>query len=175
MSINDAPAGETGGQSGVSVADLPERLRVHALAKLVGRTSKQVLSALNDLGQEVRSVQSNITRATAEQVIAALGGGTDGPVPSPAPDEIAAEPLSPALADEPVGEKAATSSPAVSAPRAPLFAAPMFQAPTAAPARAAAPVAAPDPAPAVEPPAADEVDSSGGRKKPSGKSGKGRR
>ena len=81
MSINDGPAGKTGGQSGVSAADLPERLRVHALAKLVGRTGKQVLSALGDLGQDVRSVQSNITRATAEQVIAALGGTPDGSAP----------------------------------------------------------------------------------------------
>ena len=82
MSIDDAPAGDTGGQSGVSgpaALDLPEKLRVHALARLVGRTSKQVLSTLSELGQEMRSAQSSVTRATAEQVVAALAPSQDAP------------------------------------------------------------------------------------------------
>ncbi|ALL83054.1 MULTISPECIES: translation initiation factor IF-2 N-terminal domain-containing protein [unclassified Pseudonocardia] len=117
MSVNDAPAGGTGGPSGepVPTPDLPEKMRVHALAKLLGRASKDVLGALTTLGHEVRSVQSNITRATAEQVLAALApvageGDTEPSAAEPSPTEPSlaessaaepsvAEPVEPAAAD----------------------------------------------------------------------------
>ncbi|MEU7817978.1 translation initiation factor IF-2 N-terminal domain-containing protein [Pseudonocardia sp. NPDC049154] len=81
MSINDAPAGGTGGQ--FSVSELPEKLRVHALARLIGRTSKEVLAALAELGNAARSAQAGIDRKTAEQVVTALLGGqaTTGAAP----------------------------------------------------------------------------------------------
>uniref|UniRef100_UPI0015F122AD translation initiation factor IF-2 N-terminal domain-containing protein n=1 Tax=Pseudonocardia pini TaxID=2758030 RepID=UPI0015F122AD len=63
MSINDAPAGGTGGP--FSVSDLPEKLRVHALAKLIGRTSKEVLAALADVGSPASSAQAGVDRKTA--------------------------------------------------------------------------------------------------------------
>ncbi|TCK21049.1 translation initiation factor IF-2 N-terminal domain-containing protein [Pseudonocardia endophytica] len=197
MSIDDSPAGETGGQSGVSgptTPDLPEKLRVHALARLVGRTSKQVLSALSELGQEVRSAQSSVTRATAEQVIAALGGVAEAvpglgeqeaaPAAAAAPEEPAAPDPSPEASqlgtpatdaqtdDTPdLAALAAAVAPPADAPAkraaglAPVFnAAPMFQAPGSGSAATA--------------PAADgetaEVESAD-RAKPSGKSGRGKR
>ena len=87
MSVNDAPAGGTGGPSGVSepapIQDLPDKMRVHALAKLLGRASRDVLGALSGLGHEIRSAQSSITRATAEQVAAALAPAVD-----PAPEAV---------------------------------------------------------------------------------------
>ncbi|MFP5022218.1 translation initiation factor IF-2 N-terminal domain-containing protein [Pseudonocardia phyllosphaerae] len=101
MTTNDAPAGTSGGSPGVSdpaanaAPDLPEKMRVHALAKLLGRASREVLSALSDLGQEVRSVQSSITRATAEQVVAALApvaGETAAPAATTATVPVGAEP-----------------------------------------------------------------------------------
>ncbi|WP_157171799.1 translation initiation factor IF-2 N-terminal domain-containing protein, partial [Nocardia higoensis] len=47
---------------------LPERIRVHALAKRLGVTSKRILAKLSELGAEARSVQSNVDRAVAESV-----------------------------------------------------------------------------------------------------------
>ncbi|MFI6172598.1 translation initiation factor IF-2 N-terminal domain-containing protein [Nocardia sp. NPDC051052] len=52
---------------------LPERIRVHALAKLLGVTSKRILAKLTELGSEARSAQSNVDRAIAESVRDALG------------------------------------------------------------------------------------------------------
>jgi len=51
---------------------LPERIRVHALAKRLGVTSKRILAKLSELGAEARSVQSNVDRAVAESVRDAL-------------------------------------------------------------------------------------------------------
>jgi ribonuclease E len=51
MSDIDSPAGTPGGPLAVpTLDDLPEKLRVHALARLLGRTSKEILAALNELG-----------------------------------------------------------------------------------------------------------------------------
>lgn len=47
---------------------LPERIRVHALAKRLGVTSKRILAKLSELGAEVRSPQSSVDRAVAESV-----------------------------------------------------------------------------------------------------------
>ncbi|MBP2366645.1 translation initiation factor IF-2 N-terminal domain-containing protein [Pseudonocardia parietis] len=121
MSVNDAPAGDTGGLSGEPAphSDLPEKMRVHALAKLLGRASRDVLGALATLGQDVRSVQSNITRATAEQVVAALAPVTTGagsqaaPSGEPEPETPAQEP--PAQ-ESPAQEPPAQESPAQEPP-----------------------------------------------------------
>ncbi|MCO7194101.1 translation initiation factor IF-2 N-terminal domain-containing protein, partial [Pseudonocardia sp. McavD-2-B] len=169
MSVNDAPAGSTGGLS-----ELPEKMRVHALAKLLGTASRDVLATLVGLGQEVRSAQSSITRATAEQVVAALRPATDAagatsPDPTDGAEPAGAE-AAPA-ADTPdaaLAEAAAVldidsadagdattevranpfdtgsgASRGGSAPAlAPVFAVPMFQAPTAQGAAQTAPAAA---------------------------------
>ncbi|HEX4249288.1 MAG TPA: Rne/Rng family ribonuclease [Pseudonocardia sp.] len=84
MSERDVPAGQAGGLSNVSEApELPERLRVHALAKLIEVTSRQVLDALEELGAPAKGAQSSIERATALRVIESLA-------PSGAPDAPAA-------------------------------------------------------------------------------------
>ncbi|MGF6886116.1 ribonuclease E [Nocardia sp. GAS34] len=49
-------------------AQLPERIRVHALAKLLGTTSKRILAHLTDMGSEARSAQSSLDRTVAESV-----------------------------------------------------------------------------------------------------------
>ncbi|WP_433662890.1 translation initiation factor IF-2 N-terminal domain-containing protein [Nocardia sp. CA-128927] len=68
---------------------LPERIRVHALAKLLGVTSKRILAKLTELGSDARSAQSNVDRAIAESVRDALGP-PEGDAPAP---QAAAEPV----------------------------------------------------------------------------------
>ena len=71
---------------------LPARLRVHALAKLLGVTSKAVQAELERLGAAVSSVQSSIDRSVAKRVRDALAPAAVAPV-SAVP---AAEPTPPA-------------------------------------------------------------------------------
>lgn len=52
--------------------ELPPKLRVHALAKLLGSSSREVITTLNSLGASVRSAQSNITREVALEVVREL-------------------------------------------------------------------------------------------------------
>lgn len=74
MSKNETPAGSAGGATvaPTSGATFPPKLRVHALAKLLGVTSREVIATLADLSIEVRSAQSSVTRELAEQVAEAL-------------------------------------------------------------------------------------------------------
>ncbi|MCX6465203.1 MAG: translation initiation factor IF-2 N-terminal domain-containing protein, partial [Pseudonocardiales bacterium] len=102
MPNTETPAGTAGGP--VALPDLPEKLRVHALAKLLGRASREVLAALADLGVEVRSAQSSLDRVTAEKVAAALQPATGTADPAPAADapaEPAAEVPTEAAAEAP--------------------------------------------------------------------------
>ena len=48
--------------------DLPERLRVHSLARALGTTSKRVLDALAELDGRVRSAHSTVDRVDAVRV-----------------------------------------------------------------------------------------------------------
>jgi len=67
MSNTESPAGGPGGQITVpALDDLPERMRVHALARRLARTSREVLAALASLGVEVRSAQSSVERTVAD-------------------------------------------------------------------------------------------------------------
>ncbi|MGW0522762.1 translation initiation factor IF-2 N-terminal domain-containing protein [Crossiella sp. NPDC003009] len=146
MSNMESPAGHTGGDSTASgeLAGLPPKLRVHALAKLLGASSRDVMATLEQLGETVRSAQSSISRDVAERVAEAL-----------LPDEDQVD-LDDTTLDAPVAE--AEPEP-VAAPLAPVFAAPqpLFMAPTQ-PAPAPARKRAPEPvaAPAEEPEAEDE-------------------
>ncbi|SER97045.1 ribonuclease E [Lentzea xinjiangensis] len=76
MSNTEKPAGGTGGQGVVSarpeLADLPEKLRVHALAKLLDVSSRDVMTALADLGEVARSAQSSVSRDVALKVAETL-------------------------------------------------------------------------------------------------------
>jgi ribonuclease E len=90
MSDTDVPAGQAGGLNNVSASpELPERLRVHALAKLIEVTSRQVLDALEDLGAPAKGAQSSIDRATALRVIESLAP-VAGSAPDTAPAPVAA-------------------------------------------------------------------------------------
>ncbi|WP_433288646.1 translation initiation factor IF-2 N-terminal domain-containing protein [Pseudonocardia sp. CA-142604] len=174
MSNNDSPAGSAGGPVTVPGLDeLPERMRVHALAKVLGRTSREVLATLADLGVEARSAQSSIDRKSAEQVVTALLPGV--PESSAGQAEPASGPDEPAAAT--VEEEHAAEEPA--APLTPVFAppTPLFQPPTrpartrrrggepeavadepGPPAPAPEPISAPEPA--AEPVAAEASDDS---------------
>jgi ribonuclease E len=174
MATTDVPAGDARGQSGASGApraatllqQLPDRLRVHALARLLGSSSKVVLAALERLGAPARGAQSGIDRDTAARVVTAL-------LPEPAGDdpvggiEVAEGDRPPAADPEP--EAAGSEAPDTRAglvqfsgglppvvPLVPLFAAPQpaFTAPGTSP---IAEPAAPADGPAEEPaPAAGE-------------------
>ncbi|WP_461119979.1 translation initiation factor IF-2 N-terminal domain-containing protein [Saccharothrix stipae] len=76
MSNKEKPAGAAGGGSATSahpeLADLPAKLRVHALAKLLGASSKDVVAALADLGETVKGVQSSVSRDLALKVAESL-------------------------------------------------------------------------------------------------------
>ena len=67
----------------------PEKMRVHALAKILGLTSKQVLAQVADFGIELRSAQSSIDRALAERVHSALHGPAASDEPASAPGDEA--------------------------------------------------------------------------------------
>ncbi|MGW0247786.1 translation initiation factor IF-2 N-terminal domain-containing protein [Nocardia goodfellowii] len=79
---------------------LPERIRVHALAKRLGVTSKRILAKLTELGSDARSAQSNVDRAVAESVRDALA---EPETENPAPDTqvAAAAPEAPTPASQP--------------------------------------------------------------------------
>ncbi|KAF0845874.1 translation initiation factor IF-2 N-terminal domain-containing protein [Nocardia caishijiensis] len=82
---------------------LPERIRVHALAKRLGVTSKRILAKLAELGAEARSVQSNVDRAVAETVrdaIAAADAETSEP-PAPARTTRAKKKTTAPVAEQP--------------------------------------------------------------------------
>lgn len=77
--------------------DLPARMRVHALAKLLGVTSKAVVAELAKLGAEVRSVQSSIDKELAEQVRTALAAPADATPPEPTTSPDPSPDATPAL------------------------------------------------------------------------------
>lgn len=78
--------------------DLPDRLRVHSLARVLGTTSKQVLDALAGLDGRIRSAHSTVDRADAVRVRDLLGSA---PAAAAAEAIVATEPEAAAAADEP--------------------------------------------------------------------------
>jgi ribonuclease E len=72
MSKKKIPAGGSGGDATTPIPEFPPKLRVHALAKELGTSSREVLAALADLGEVVRSPQSSVSREVAEQVARTL-------------------------------------------------------------------------------------------------------
>ncbi|WP_425303444.1 translation initiation factor IF-2 N-terminal domain-containing protein [Nocardia wallacei] len=87
-------------------AQLPERIRVHALAKLLGTTSKRILAHLTELGAEARSAQSSLDRRVAESVREALVPETSESSSAPAAE--AAAPADTAEPAEPERSEAST-------------------------------------------------------------------
>jgi len=135
MTNIDAPAGSAGGDTGTPdpgapdpariTAALPARIRVHALAKLLSVSSKEVIATLTDLGEAVRSAQSTVDRETALRTAQALL-----PEPAGGPQVAAFDATGTPEMDDP-------GAPAV--PLAPVFnpPAPVFLPPSPKPKQAA--------------------------------------
>ncbi|BCI54165.1 ribonuclease E [Mycolicibacterium litorale] len=71
---------------------LPERLRVHSLARVLGVTSRRVLDALAELDGRARSAHSTVDQTQAERVREVLAGdGRDAAADAPAVEAPAAE------------------------------------------------------------------------------------
>ncbi|GAB3875568.1 hypothetical protein GCM10029964_020080 [Kibdelosporangium lantanae] len=144
MSETTTPAGDNTERD---LIDLPPKIRVHALAKLLGASSREVLNALADLNEEVRSAQSSVSREVAQRVVDALAPQEQDDEPADEPDvtEVAEAEV------EPVAEPETEPEPGQQRPRQPLFASasPLFLPPEAK-ARQARPV--------VEEPAEEESD-----------------
>ncbi|MFF2552256.1 translation initiation factor IF-2 N-terminal domain-containing protein [Nocardia sp. NPDC058058] len=97
---------------------LPERIRVHALAKLLGTTSKRILAHLTEMGAQARSPQSSLDRTVAETVRDAFGPRSVEPPATVdaaiiAGDELAADELA---AEEVEAAEAAISQPEIAEP-----------------------------------------------------------
>jgi ribonuclease E len=126
----------------VALADLPAKVRVFALAKLLNRSSREVLDVLSGLGEPARSAQSSLDRGVAVKVAdLLLGTGAE-----------------PAEAVEAVQESAPEEA-APPAPLAPVFLPPAAAAPPAKPKQVEPPVAPPVvAAPVEDEPAAQDSD-----------------
>ena len=81
-------------QADDTAAELPERLRVHTLARMLGTTSKRVLDVLADIDGRSRSAQSSIDQAEAIRVreVLAAEPGTGAAAPASAPAGAAEQP-----------------------------------------------------------------------------------
>jgi ribonuclease E len=160
MSKKKVPAGSPGGDGTTPIPEFPPKLRVHALAKELGASSREVLAALADLGEVVRSPQSSVSREVAERVAATLlATGTQDVEDDSADVLVANDELAEALAeraeDEPRPED---EDDEVAVALAPVFAPPsvVFMQPTAAePLRPRRRRAEP---PVVEPPVDEDED-----------------
>jgi ribonuclease E len=167
MSNAETPAEQTGGNpvtpASGPLADLPARIRVHALAKLLEKNSRDVLAKLAELGESVRSAQSSVTRDIALKVAETFEPAEAGDAPAvQAP--AAAPPGRPAVPEVPVAEPEKPRPRQKTRAHLPVFAAPspVFLPPepaAAKPARKPAdPFAEPEarPEPRPEPEAAEE-------------------
>ncbi|GAA1091143.1 translation initiation factor IF-2 N-terminal domain-containing protein [Tsukamurella strandjordii] len=86
----DTPSPEE--QNSEAREEFPQKLRVHALARLLDLTSKEVLAHLNDLGFVARSAHSSIDRSAAERVRDRIAGAdTAEPVAESNPEQPVAE------------------------------------------------------------------------------------
>ncbi|MBE8517158.1 translation initiation factor IF-2 N-terminal domain-containing protein [Amycolatopsis sp. H6(2020)] len=128
MSNAETPAEKTGGNpatpTGGPLADLPPRIRVHALAKLLESHSRDVLAKLAELGESVRSAQSSVTRDVALKVAEAFAPGeTEDTAAEPAEPAQPAE-TRPAVAEVPVAEAEKPRPRQKTRAHLPVFAAP---------------------------------------------------
>ena len=74
--------------------ELPDRLRVHSLARVLGTTSKRVLDALAELDGRSRSAHSSVDQAEAIRVRDVLAAADAEPA------SVDPQPAVPAPADE---------------------------------------------------------------------------
>ncbi|GAB1513718.1 translation initiation factor IF-2 N-terminal domain-containing protein [Actinophytocola sp. KF-1] len=136
MSDMSTPAGNTGGDTttpiAAALADLPARIRVHALAKLLGRSSREVLAAVTELGVDGRSVQSSIDRELALRVAEALGVLTADPAVAEEAAAVATAPDPAAAGEQAPAEQAESQAPAAQPSTPRVAGTPGFSEPAAA-------------------------------------------
>ena len=104
----DAPTREIS-EDTASSEELPAKLRVHSLARMLGTTSKRIVDALAQLDGRARSPHSTVARDEAERVRDVLNSESAASaveVPAPAATE----------ATEPAAEPVAVESVAVETP-----------------------------------------------------------
>ena len=159
MSEKSNPAGQTGGAATApALAELPAKVRVHALAKLLGVSSREVLATLEELGEPARGAQSSVAKELAVRVGEVLTGTSEQDSPESAESADSVESVDSPQAVEEVEE---TPARATRVPPTPVFASasPLFQAPDlSAPAkRAAKPKVEPEPEPEADEPE-DQAD-----------------
>ncbi|NIH81723.1 Rne/Rng family ribonuclease [Amycolatopsis viridis] len=110
MSNADTPAENTGGNTAVPatgpLGELPPRVRVHALAKLLGSSSRVVLAKLSELGETARSAQSSVPREVAVRVAEALAPADEQATEEAAAPEAVVPAENTAAAPDPVAESA---------------------------------------------------------------------
>ncbi|GAA2068315.1 translation initiation factor IF-2 N-terminal domain-containing protein [Williamsia deligens] len=127
--------------------EFPHKMRVHALARMIGLTSREVLAHLADLGITARSPQSSIDRSAAIAVRDAQVAAADGPATSDAAaTDAPAGPTStkaPGAGDPPQGTASADPAPSLFSAATSYDAAPATPAADAA----ASPLFLPPPAP----------------------------
>lgn len=127
-------------QAPAEQGELPEKLRVHTLARVLGTSTRRVLDALSKLDGRARSPHSNVDKQDAAKVREALAGEAEptAAAETDAPAKVVAEspaedpdnpPTAPILVAEPtIIEAAAVPAPATAGPTAydygPLFVAP---------------------------------------------------
>lgn len=88
----------------------PAKVRVHALAKLLGQTSKQLLSALKERGLELRSAQSTVERRLAEEMWEAVHRPAPEPSAGGEPPAEAESPAEAASIEQAVPEEGSTAA-----------------------------------------------------------------
>ncbi|MBB3750942.1 ribonuclease E [Mycolicibacterium sp. BK634] len=96
--------------------DLPDRLRVHSLARVLGTTSRRVLDALSELDGRTRSPHSSVDRTDAVRVRDVLAAGADDSADEPAAQE--ALPLDAAAPEDAPAPEVVEQSEAAEAPEA---------------------------------------------------------
>ncbi|SFK33201.1 ribonuclease E [Amycolatopsis sacchari] len=158
MTNAETPAENTGGDTATPtgpLGELPARVRVHALAKLLGSNSRDVLAKLTELGETVRSAQSSVPKDVAIRVAEAFAAPAEEVVPEApeAPQPEAAESDTTELTAPPEVEAAEEAEPE---PVRPLAHVPVFAAPSPVFLPPEPPVARPEPKPQEEEPAEDE-------------------
>ncbi|MEV1132547.1 translation initiation factor IF-2 N-terminal domain-containing protein [Rhodococcus coprophilus] len=87
---------------------LPAKIRVHALAKMLGLTSKQVIAKATELGTQLSSAHATLHRDVAQEVYAALSTAPDAAATPVAPEARTDSPAE-APEAEPAEEHALTT------------------------------------------------------------------
>ncbi|OBK11218.1 Rne/Rng family ribonuclease [Mycobacterium sp. 1245852.3] len=101
--VDGAPTADPSEES-TRPQELPDRLRVHSLARTLGTTSKRVLDALSELDGRIRSAHSTVDRDDAVRVRDLLAAAQPAGTPEdadPAPAAAAEEPESRLLLETP--------------------------------------------------------------------------